>query len=94
MSVPEHLTGHISATDYLPEGGLAAIEALVPKVPTDFDLGHVQAARRSVTLTLKFDRDADPLTRGSGVDSLLQAAMCVDTLAKNLRAERAARGAS
>ena len=91
MTVPEHLVAHISEEDYLPEGGLAAIEAVASKVPTDFDLGHVQAARRSVTLTLKFDHDADPLTRGAAVNYLLEAAMCIDTLAKNLRAERAAR---
>ena len=77
----------LSAEDFLPDAALDKIEALVPKVLTDFELGYQSFNPNTIQVT--FHRPgALALIDQAPVDNLCQAAMCVDTLCKNLRAAR------
>lgn len=81
----------ISELDFISDAGLTAIEALVPLLPQDFSLGHVQATATSIQINLHFTKRDDVQRRADSVHPMIEAAMCIDALCKNLRAERAAR---
>lgn len=78
----------LSEKDFLPDESLGMIEQnLIPKVPVDFSLS-TQAYAGTVVLTLRFDRKDAVQTRVEQAEALCSAAMCIDTLVKNLRAAR------
>ncbi len=81
----------ITERDYLPDEGLVAIEELVAKVPQQFEFANVNASAKAIQVTMRFERAGDVMARLDQPRLLAEAAMCSDTLAKNLRAERAAR---
>lgn len=91
MTVPAHLTGLISVEDYISDDALVALEAAVPQVPTGFNWGGVNVWPKTVTVTLRFDEAEDVLTRAARIPCIFEAAMCLEVLVKNLRAERAGR---
>lgn len=87
----EHGRPHtISSRDYVSDGGLTRIEELVTKLPDGFDLDQ-QVYAKTVVATVRFDKPKNVMERANDVPNLFEAAMCIDTLCKNLRAERAAR---
>lgn len=73
---------------WINDQGLANIEALVPKMAQDFELAINNAWARSVQAHFKWDEPADVMARADSIYALVEAAMCIDTLCKNLRAER------
>ncbi len=75
--------------DYLPDSALDLIDALVVKMPTsDWEVGHMQGATKSVTATIRFDGIVGPIGQIEALESLLQSSTVVGTLARNLRYER------
>lgn len=81
------MSGFDPAVDYLSDEGLRAAEALVARVPQDFNM-DVDATERTLTLRLRFDRPAGVMERADSAEPLIHAAMLLDTLCKNLRHER------
>lgn len=77
----------LADVDYIGDLGLAEIHALVPEVAQDFDL-DVQAYPKTAQATFRFDNTADVFSRGRSIYALAEAAMWLDALCKNLRAER------
>jgi hypothetical protein len=78
----------LSDHDRLSDQGLANIEALVPKMAQDFELAINNAWAKSVQAHFKWTAPADVYQRADSIYALVEGAMCVDTLCKNLRAER------
>lgn len=73
--------------DHLSDEGLANIEALVPKIAQDFVL-DVNAWQKTAQGTFKWETPDDVYKRADSIYALVEGAMCVDVLCKNLRAER------
>lgn len=73
--------------DHISDEGLDKIHALVPDVAQDFEL-NVNASAKSVQATFKFEHAGDVIKRGESIFALAEAAMWLDALCKNLRAER------
>lgn len=80
----------MSDEDWCADRGLVRIEQLAAKVPQDFTLDE-QVYPKTVVATFKWDRPKDVMERGEDITRLVNAAMCIDLLCKNLRAERARR---
>lgn len=74
--------------DYLPDEALAKIEANVPLMAQDFELEVTNAWAKKVQVFFAWDRPDDVFKRASSIYALVEGAMCVDTLCKNLRAAR------
>lgn len=83
----------ISKTDYVSDAGLTRIEELAAQLPQGFTLDQ-QVYAKTVVATLRFEDGKNVMLRADDVPRLLEAAMCIDTLCKNLRAERQAREAT
>lgn len=79
-----------SESDYLPDEALAKIEANVPRMAQDFELEVSNAWAKSAQVMFRWERPDDVFKRGDSIYALVEGAMCVDTLCKNLRAARAA----
>lgn len=75
-------------TDYLPDEALAKIEALIPKVAQGFELQVANAWPKKAQVFFSWERPDDVFKRAESIEFLVEVAMCVDTLCKNLRAER------
>lgn len=87
--VPAYPASHyISDQDYLPDEALAKIEANVPLMAQDFELQVANAWAKKVQVFFAWDRPDDVFKRADSIYALVEGAMCVDTLCKNLRAER------
>lgn len=80
----------MSDEDWCADRGLVNIEELAAKVPHNFTLDE-QVYAKTVVATFKWDRPKDVMERANDVGRLVNAAMCIDLLCKNLRAERARR---
>lgn len=81
----------IDDNDYLPDDALAKIEANVPLMAQDFELDVNNVWAKSAQVMFKWRRPGDVFKMADSIYALVEGAMCVDTLCKNLRAERAAR---
>lgn len=80
----------MSDEDWCADRGLVRIEQLAAKVPQDFTLDE-QVYAKTVVATFKWDKPKAVMERAEDVGRLVNAALCIDLLCKNLRAERARR---
>lgn len=74
--------------DFLPDEALAKIEANVPNMAQGFELEVSNAWGKSAQVMFRWDKPGDVFKRAESIYALAEGAMCVDTLCKNLRAER------